>query len=220
MVASQTPPGIDERECVRTGYDAISYLYRSDDADDGEYLPWLIELEKYLAGEQVGLARILDVGCGNGIPVCRYLSKAGYHITGVDISEVQIKRARTLVPERSTFIHADVLELELEPSSFEAIVCLYAVIHMPVDLQPDLFHQMSKWLKPGGILMVLVGEEAFTHALDNWLGGGARLWWSQADAESYRSWLSDSNFETIKEEWIQDAYSSSRHLMIWARNKK
>ncbi|MGC5319759.1 hypothetical protein ACPXB5_13595 [Micromonospora arida] len=31
----------DERDVVRRGYDALSYHYRSDDADDGQYAPWL-----------------------------------------------------------------------------------------------------------------------------------------------------------------------------------
>jgi len=34
----------DEGDLVRRGYDALSYHYRSDDAGEAEYAPWLAEL--------------------------------------------------------------------------------------------------------------------------------------------------------------------------------
>ena len=92
----------DESDLVRRGYDALSYHYRSDDAAEDEYAPWLAELRARLpAGGSV-----LDLGCGNGVPVARSLVAAGYQVTGVDISDVQVERARRLVPA-GTFIRAD-----------------------------------------------------------------------------------------------------------------
>ena len=38
-------------------------------------------------------SRILDVGCGNGLPATRELALS-HEVTGVDISEQQIARAR------------------------------------------------------------------------------------------------------------------------------
>ena len=96
----------DERELVRRGYDALSYHYRSDDAGEGRYAPWLAALRERLpAGGSV-----LDLGCGCGVPVARSLAAAGYQVTGVDISEVQIERAQRLVPA-GTFIRADASEV-------------------------------------------------------------------------------------------------------------
>ena len=44
--------------------------------------------------------------CGAGVPATRLLIDAGFVVTRVDISEVQIERARSLVPD-ATFICAD-----------------------------------------------------------------------------------------------------------------
>src|SRR4051812_44410349 len=33
-------------------------------------------------------SRVLDVGCGTGIPTARRLTDAGHHVTGIDISAV------------------------------------------------------------------------------------------------------------------------------------
>jgi SAM-dependent methyltransferase len=102
-------------EVVRRGYNALSYRYRTDDADDGQYAPWLAELHARLPPS----AAVLDLGCGCGcgVPVARSLAAAGHLVTGVDISEVQINRARRLVPT-GTFLRADATDLDLPGGSF------------------------------------------------------------------------------------------------------
>ena len=57
-------------------------------------------------------ARVLDAGCGCGVPVARDLVAAGHHVTGVDVSAVQIDRARRLVPA-AEFVRADLTTLDL-----------------------------------------------------------------------------------------------------------
>ncbi|MCX5096466.1 class I SAM-dependent methyltransferase [Streptomyces sp. NBC_00365] len=54
---------------------------------------------------------VLDLGCGSGVPVARALATAGHRVTGVDISEVQIRRAREFVPQ-AEFIRADATDLD------------------------------------------------------------------------------------------------------------
>ena len=51
-------------------------------------------------------AGVVDLDCGAGVPATRLLIDAGFVVTRVDISEVQIERARSLVPD-ATFICAD-----------------------------------------------------------------------------------------------------------------
>ena len=159
----------DESDLVRRGYDALSYHYRSDDAGEGEYAPWLAGLRARLpAGGSV-----LDLGCGNGVPVARSLAAAGYQVTGVDISDVQVERARRLVPA-GTFIRADATVIEFPPRSFDAVVCLYALIHMPLAAQPELVRRTAGWLRPTGWLLAVTGHTAWTGTEDSWLGGPAQ----------------------------------------------
>lgn len=93
------------KDVVRRGYDAVSYRYRGDD-DDGGYDPWITMLRTRLAPGSA----VLDLGCGCGVPVARDLAVAGHVVFGVDFSEVQIARARTLVPT-GEFRCADVTSL-------------------------------------------------------------------------------------------------------------
>jgi 2-polyprenyl-3-methyl-5-hydroxy-6-metoxy-1,4-benzoquinol methylase len=199
-----------ERDLVRRGYDAISYRYRGDDDNAGRYGPWLAELQARLpAGGSV-----LDVGCGCGVPVARTLAAAGYRVTGIDLSDVQIERARRLVPA-GTFIRADATMAAFEPASFGAVVCLYSLIHIPLGDQPGLIRRIGGWLRPSGWLLAIAGQRAWTGTDENWLGGQTTMWWSQADATTYRSWLQQAGLEVTEQEFVPEG--DSGHALFWAR---
>ena len=200
----------DESDLVRKGYDALSYRYRADDADEGRYAPWLAALRTRLpAGGPV-----LDLGCGCGVPVARSLAAAGYQVTGVDISEVQIGRARRLVPA-GTFIRADASTVTFPAASFDAVVCLYALVHMPLRAQPELLRRVAGWLRPGGWLLTVTGEREWTGTEDNWLGGPAAMWWSHAGADTYRAWLEQAGLQITAQEFVPEG--DSGHALFWAR---
>lgn len=200
----------DERGLVEHGYDALSYHYRADDAGDGQYAPWLAALHRRLPGA----AAVLDLGCGCGVPAARFLAAAGHHVTGVDISAVQVERARRLVPT-GTFLRADATRVDLPPGSFDAIICLYALIHLPLPEQPRLIGRIFTWLRPGGWLLATVGDSAWTGTEDNWLGGPAAMWWSHADAATYRSWLREAGLLVTAEDFVPEG--ASGHALFWAR---
>jgi len=200
----------DESDLVRRGYDALSYHYRSDDAEEGRYAPWLAALRARVADG----GSVLDLGCGCGVPVGRSLAAAGYQVTGVDISEVQVERARRLVPA-GTFIHADASTVTFPAASFDAVVCLYALIHMPVEAQPGLLRDAAGWLRPAGWLLAVTGQGAWTGTEDNWLGGPAAMWWSHADAATYRAWLEQAGLQVTAQEFVPEG--DGGHALFWAR---
>lgn len=117
----------DPKDIVRRGYDAVSIRYDEEFGGETKYQRWLSELcDRVPAG-----GAVLDLGCGSGIPVARDLTAAGYSVTGVDISDVQIRRAQELVPE-ARFVRADVTAVDFGAASFDAIVSFFALIHVPL----------------------------------------------------------------------------------------
>ena len=137
-----------QRELVRSGYDAISTVYRDDEGranptsseDTAAYQSWLDEL----AGLLPDAAHVLDLGCGAGVPTSRTLVELGFEVTGLDISAVQIERAARLVPQ-AEFVRADMVTWDCEPESYDAsIVALYAFIHIPLDDQKCLFPRIGR----------------------------------------------------------------------------
>lgn len=201
----------DPTEVVRRGYDAASHLYRRDSDNPAEYTPWLIALRRRLPTG----ASVLDLGCGCGLPVARALTSSGHRVIGVDISAVQIDRARRLVPS-ATFLRADATRIRFPDGSFDAVICLYALIHMPIDDQAQLIAGIARWLRPGGLLLATTGAQAWTGSEDNWLGGTATMWWSHADAATYRDWITRAGLHIESEEFIPEA--DSGHQLFWARH--
>ena len=164
--------GEEHKALVRRGYDAVSYHYRADGDDDaGERGEWIARLVSRLPAG----AAVLDLGCGCGVPVAKALVQAGCAVTGVDLSDVQVDRARRLVPD-ATFLRADASDVSFPARSFDAVVSLYMFIHLPMDEQAPLIGHIAQWLKPGGILLVTTGHTAWTGTDPDWLGGGAPMW--------------------------------------------
>ncbi len=206
MPESETDPV----DVVRRGYDALSLRYRADDANPGRYGPWIAEL---LAVLKVA-SRVLDLGCGCGVPVARDLVAAGHRVTGVDISDVQIQRARRLVPG-ATFRRADASSRRLPPGSFEAVVALYSMIHMPLAAQPALLRAVASWLVEDGLLLLSAGWSEWTGSDDGWLGSETPMWWSHADVATYRQWLTQAGFTVLRQEFVPEG--DGGHSLFWAR---
>jgi 2-polyprenyl-3-methyl-5-hydroxy-6-metoxy-1,4-benzoquinol methylase len=200
----------DPTEIVRQGYDDVSHRYRGDDDTPSAYVSWVGDL----IDRTPPSGAVLDLGCGCGVPLARDLSVAGYDVTGVDISEVQIERARRLVPA-AQFLRDDFTRIQLPAASFEAIVCLYAIIHVPQELQPALITKIAAWLRPGGWLLITAGQEAWTGSQERWLGGTKTMWWSQLDADSYRQLMVTAGLEVVEQRFIPEG--SSGHSLFWAR---
>jgi SAM-dependent methyltransferase len=198
------------KDIVRRGYDALSYLYRGDTEEPELYATWLAELqERVPAG-----GAVLDLGCGCGVPLARDLAASGYAVTGVDLSAVQVERARRLVPT-ARFVHADATRVSFPPSSFDAVVSLYALIHMPIDEQPCLLGRVGRWLRQGGWLLATTGHGAWTGTEDNWLGGQTPMWWSHADAATYRTWIEQAGLPVVAQEVVPEG--DGVHALFWAR---
>jgi SAM-dependent methyltransferase len=205
---------VRQRDLVRRGYDAISLAYRSDDGnpapssaeDVSRYAGWVAEL----AGLLRPGARVVDLGCGAGIPATRELVSHGLQVLGVDFSAVQLHRAHRLVPA-ARLVQADMTSFCLRPAAVEAVVSFYALIHVPVADQRALFPRIRLWLRPGGYFLATVGAQQWT-GIEPYLG--ADMFWDHADTASYLRWLQAAGLRPI---WHRDIpEGNSRHSLILA----
>jgi len=204
-----------QRGLVRRGYDAISVAYRSDDGaadassaeDVTRYTGWVREL----AGLLPAGARVLDLGCGAGIPATRELTAHGLQVLGVDFSAVQLRRARRLVPAAS-LVQADMTELQLQPASVDAVISFYALIHVPLPDQEALFPRIRGWLRPGGHFLATVGADRWT-GTEHYLG--ATMFWDHADTDTYLRWLGAAGLAPVWHRLIPEGESA--HSLVLAR---
>ncbi|WP_432937610.1 class I SAM-dependent methyltransferase [Kribbella sp. CA-253562] len=201
---------MDPKEIVRRGYDALSARYDEAYGGESKYRDWIDRLTQRLDEG----SRVLDIGCGSGIPLARELAGAGHAVTGVDLSEVQVCRARELVPQ-ATFIQADAAALDFPPESFDAVVSLYMLIHLPQDEQQELLAKVARWLRPGGWFVCTTGQHEWTGVDGDWLDSGVSMWWSHADADTNRAWIVRSGLTVEEQEFVPEG--NSGHVLFWAR---
>jgi hypothetical protein len=104
-----------------------------------------------------------------------------------------------------------------EPGSFDAVVLLYSLIHVPLDAQRMVIKRVADCLADQGVLLVTVGWDAWTGSDGDWLGGGAEMWWSHADQATYLAWLEAADLEVAHISFVPDGESG--HALVWARRR-
>jgi SAM-dependent methyltransferase len=158
---------MDPKRIVADGYDKIAETFLAwGERVDGDAVR-----SRYLAALTDGLpdgARVLELGCGAGIPVARLLAER-FEVTGVDISARQIELARQHVPN-ATFVHGDMAALTFPEASFDDVGAFYALVHLPREQHAALFESIASWLKPGGTFVATLTGHSHPGLVEEWLG--------------------------------------------------
>jgi cyclopropane fatty-acyl-phospholipid synthase-like methyltransferase len=203
----------DVKGLVERGYDQIA----------DRYLEARVELARddFLTNVAVRLppnAAVLDVGCGAGVPVARYLSER-FRVVGVDISEEQVRRARELVPQ-AAFCRMDMTALGFPDESFDAICSLYAIFHVPRGDHPGIFESFHRLLKPAGRILVSLGCWDMEESVErDWLG--APMFWSSFRPEKSLEMIREAGFEVVWSKTVSYpdivGQGEESHLFVLAR---
>lgn len=113
---------------------------------------WLERFERMLPQQ----AEVLDLGCGGGEPIARFLIDQGHRLTGVDTSTTLIALARTRFA-RHKWIEADMMRFGGDSGAYDGILAWCSLFHLEVDQQEKLIRRMSVWLRKGGVAMFNTG---------------------------------------------------------------
>lgn len=199
----------EKEKIVRKGYDKIAEKYQADrhifhDTKELEELTSLLPRN----------AKVLDVGCGAGVPYIKFLVESGFDVTGIDFSESMLKLAGRNVPE-AKFIKQDMTRLGFQNNSFDGITASYSIIHVPKERHSSLFQSFHRILKPNGMMLISVGP-------DEWEGTdeyyGAEMFWSHYDPDKSSQVIENAGFQIVWGRYVERG--GERHYWILARNKK
>lgn len=108
-------------------------------------------------------ARVLDVGCGDGALV-RMMAREGAQVTGLEISEEQLVRAKAAAPVGDESYQVGRAEaLPFDDQAFDIVVIFNSLHHVPIEVQEKALAEAGRILKTGGYLFVMepLAEGAF-----------------------------------------------------------
>ena len=193
-------------ELVRHGYDRIAEAYLAERVRFDSQA----HLERFAALLRPG-ARVLDIGCGAGVPADHVLVDRGFEVVGLDVSPRQIELARVQVPE-ATYAVRDMLELTVGEYAVAAVISLYAVFHVPRERHGGVLTTLASYVPRGGALLVTMGTSAWEGTADLC---GAPMWWSHHDAETNEALIRAAGFDILSS--VVDTSAGERHLVVLGR---
>jgi len=79
----------------------------------------------------------------------------GFYVTSIDLSKKCIETAKKNFPGID-FIQMDMLNMDFEDNSFDAINAFYSIIHIPDEKLNGLFNDLNKILKIHGKIAIAV----------------------------------------------------------------
>ncbi len=97
-------------------------------------------------------ARVLDLGCGNGMPISQVLVQGGFRVHGIDASPTLVAQFRKRLPG-ATVDCAAVENASLPESQFDAAIAWGLIFLLSPEVQAAVIAKVSRALKPGGRFM-------------------------------------------------------------------
>ncbi len=148
--------------------------------------PWL---DRFLARVRAG-GCILDIGCGSGEPLSRYILGKGYRICGIDSSSRLVEMCKLRFPEQEWTV-ADMRTLALG-RQFDGVLAWDSFFHLSPEDQRPMFPIFRDHAAPGAPLMFTSG---FSHGEVLATFENEPLYHGSLDETEYAARLEENEFD-------------------------
>lgn len=137
---------------VSKSYDIISDDWKNF-RDSTKINKCIVDFTDYLTPN----GKILDIGCGTGYPIAKYLVSCNFEVTGIDISREMINKAKKLKLKNAEFINQDILNFSTE-IKFDGVIAFDSIWHIAKDKQADVYSKISSLMKNGAYFIFTHGN--------------------------------------------------------------
>ncbi len=97
-------------------------------------------------------ARVLDLGCGSGLPTAKQLLDAGVEVVGLDESSTMLSLAEEQAPG-GRYLHRDLRDIA-DLGEFDAAIAFFSLIMLPKIDIPPLLSQVRRQLRGPKLLQI------------------------------------------------------------------
>lgn len=153
-------------------------------------------------------ARVLDLGCGSGMPVAFHLVQYGLRVTGVDTSPTLIALCRQRMPEHKWIVAA--MQALALPQRFDGLLSWDSFFHLTPDHQRTMFTVFAAHATPGAFLLFNTGPTRGEILGDY---QGEPLYHASLDPEEYQQLLDLSGFALL-EHTVEDSTAGGRTVWL------
>lgn len=170
--------------------------------------------------------RILDIPCGTG-RISQYLLEQGESVTGADISNEMMQVAEQKVQSYDAFngfYQMDASDLTFEDNSFDVIVAIRFMGHIPKDVRLKILKEFGRVSQYSIIEYNLKSKSVeLRRSIDKALKSGNRLpnrWgWHIFEKEELYEEVKEAGLEVVKM-WAKVPYLSGSYYVLLQRGVK
>lgn len=146
-----------------------------------------------------GDERILDIGCGGGVNIEKFLKLTSNNVDGLDYSEVSVassieRNIDAVDNGRCTVIQADVQDMPIDDESYDLATAFETIYFWP-EIQ-ETFKEVSRVIKPNGRFMIAQGTDGNHPDDEKWLATVEGM--SVYTAPELEMYLLDAGFKSVE----------------------
>jgi SAM-dependent methyltransferase len=167
------------------------------------------DVVEFVSGLAPG-SRVLDLGCGTGVPITQCLVENGYDVFAIDSSSKMVERFRMSFPAVPVQCAA-IQDSDFFGLAFDAVVAWGVWFHLTAADQETGIEKVARALNPGGRFLFTAGDKPVE---SDWtVVEDVRIPYSSLGADAYSAALRKSGLKLIDrhtDQWENTYYISEK----------
>jgi SAM-dependent methyltransferase len=154
-------------------------------------------------------ARVLDIGCGNGLPITKALVEADVQVVGIDSAAKMLARFRLNLPTTHA-VRAVAQTPPFADATFDGAVAWGVMFHLPQAEAIKVIASVAHVLKPGGSFLFTAGDVVDDSGDRIGIMNGVEFHYYSFTTDGYRRVLVDHGLRLV--DFHKDKGENGYHL--------